>query len=104
MDLTALVTAAVQDARADGIKATIDLDSCNPFETDVWRCGQCQGINIQCWLWDYLPEELQPCNEIANGHGSAFESVCGCCGASMVPPDSILLAECFTHVEPSIYG
>ena len=80
----------------------------------VWECPCCSCINVWNWndaeraasLLDLSNPETSPANnrdktEIHIAHGSAFDNVCGGCGANLAPIDSPTLAAVYTHADGS---
>jgi hypothetical protein len=76
----------------------------------VWECPVCRCVNVWNWadaqraaaiLGLDCPEISSANNrnrsEIQIAHGSAFDNICGGCGADLVRADSPILAECYTH-------
>lgn len=85
-------------------------------EGDLERCAACDEVSA----YDYTLADMQP-GETADsdtitrfgwdpgqiaivGGASGFEWQCGHCGATNVPHNSPLLAECYTHYPPEELG
>ena len=71
-------------------------DRNNP-DRRVWVCPVCGAFNVWCWA-DQERAALILHAPVVVCHGSAFDNVCGACGADLVRADSPILAECYTHV------
>ncbi len=81
---------------------------------NLWECPVCSGINAWSWqdaeraaeLFSAMTKKPWTTPDFANArlpqsvacaHGSAFDNICGHCGADIVHIDSPILAECYTH-------
>ena len=64
----------------------------------IWACMNCHEVNA--WDWDdadYMNDRWKL--NVKVSHGSAFDNICGHCGADIVEADSPILHPCYTHSE-----